>query len=355
MRVLSINKVQPGMKIGRTIYGSNGDTLLNAGVELSTKYLDRLAELGITALYIQDESTDAIEIDDVVSEKTRLEAVKFIKEVMSNIKLHPSFDVKKVNEVVNNIINELLVNKDLVVNIIDIRAMNDYTFGHSVNVAILSIITGIALGLDQEKLKKLAAGALFHDIGKTVISEQIINNRGTLTEEEEELKQKHTLMGFEILRKIDGFSITAAHVALQHHERYDGTGYPRGLKGKEINEFARIVTVADLYDKMTSGGLGPRCMPFQALELIMVNSGKFFDPQIIEVFMKIIAIFPLGTMVLLNTKEKAIITEISKKYPTRPRVRVIVNQEGKDIKPPYEIDLFHNTEYFITRVLEEGE
>ncbi len=356
MRIISVENLEPGMEIGRSIHGANAETLLAAGIKLTSKFIDRLKELGITAIYIRDEAVGEIEIDDVISEKTRLEALKITKEVMSNIKLDPSsVDIQMVNEVVNNIIDELLANRDMVVNVLDIRALDDLTFGHSVNVAILSIITGIAMGYDYNKLRKLAAGALLHDIGKSKIPGYILNKVDPLNEEEEQFFQRHTIIGFEILKNIDGFSLTSAHVALQHHERYDGNGYPRKLKGEEINEFARIVTVADLYDKMTTSIAGrPRCMPFQALEVIMANRGKFFNPEVVEHFMNIIALFPVGTTVLLNTEEKAVVIQTTRKHPTRPKVRVFIDRDGKLIAPPYEINLVYSSNYFITRVIEEG-
>jgi len=154
MRVISVENLEPGMEIGRTVHGANGATLLAEGVELTSKFINRLKELGIAAIYIRDEAIGDIKVDDVVSEKTRLEALKVTKEVMSNIKLNSSsFDIQKVNNVVDNIINELLANRDMVVNVLDIRAINDFTFGHSVSVAILSIITGVAMGYDYTKLR----------------------------------------------------------------------------------------------------------------------------------------------------------------------------------------------------------
>jgi len=356
MRVISVENLETGMEIGRTVHGANGATLLAEGVELTSKFINRLKEMGIAAIYIRDEAIGDIKVDDVVSEKTRIEALKVTKEVMSNIKLNSSsFDIQKVNNVVDNIINELLANRDMVVNVLDIRAINDFTFGHSVSVAILSIITGIAMGYDYTKLSKLAAGALLHDIGKSKFPEHLLNKVEPLNEEEEQVFRRHTIAGFEILKNIRDFSLAAAHVALQHHERYDGTGYPRQLKGKEINEFARIVTVADIYDKMTTSIAGrPRCMPFQALEIIMANRGIFLDPEVVEHFMNIIALFPVGTTVLLNTGEKAVVIQTSRKHPTRPEVRVFIDRDGKLITPPYEINLVYSPNHFIIRVIEEG-
>lgn len=353
MRVISIEKAQPGMEIGRNIYGAGGEILLAAGVKLTQNYINRLKELGIVALYIQDEATSDIEIDDVISEKTRLEAIRATREAMASIKLNPTFDIKKIDTVVNNIISELLTNKDLLVNIVDIRALNDYTFGHCVNVAVLSLITGIAMGYDQAKLRQLAAGALFHDIGKTAIPDDKLINGASLALEEDEQVQLHTLAGYEILRRIKDFPPESAEIALQHHERFDGSGFPQHLKGEAIGEFSRIVTVADLYDRMTTGYMGKAMWtPFQAMEIIIANRGKFFDPRIVETFMTTIALFPLGTMVMLNTREKAVVVETYKRFPTRPKVRVLADPEGKRIAPPYEIDLPHCRDYFIARILE---
>ncbi|HBW38166.1 HD-GYP domain-containing protein [Desulfosporosinus sp. BICA1-9] len=356
MRAVSIEKVEPGMQVGRAIYGASGETLLAAGVILTSRYIDRLKELGLVALYIVDESVGDLQVDDVVSEKTRLEAIKVTKKAMENIRLNPTLNLASINEAVNDIINELLNNRDMMVNLVDIRAMNDYTFGHSVNVAILSLITAITMGFDKDKLRIIGAGALFHDVGKIAVPENILIKATPLTDDEEELFKQHTTIGFNILRKIESFSLQVAHVALQHHERYDGQGYPRQLRGDEINEFARIVTVSDLYDRLSSGRAGrARLSSLQTVELIIANSGKFFDPEVVEHFIHTIALFPVGTLVMLNTQEKAVVVETIKKYPTRPRVRLLMNSQGTRINPPYEMELASNLDFYIIRILEEGE
>ncbi|HZK84951.1 MAG TPA: HD-GYP domain-containing protein [Desulfosporosinus sp.] len=356
MRIMSIEKVEPGMKVGRSIYSANGKTLLANGVKLTSRYIERIKELGIVVIYIYDESVGAIQIDDVVSEKTRLEAIKVTKEAMENIKLNPTLHLASINEAVNDIINELLNHCDTMVNLVDIRALNDYIFGHSVNVAVLSLITAITMGFNKDKLRILGAGALFHDVGKTAIPENILVRATPLTDDEEKLLEEHTTIGFHILRKIESLSLQVAHIALQHHEHYDGTGYPRKIKGDEINEFARIITVADIYDRLTSGMAGGlRFSPLQAVELIIANSGKFFAPEVVKRFIHIIALFPIGTLVVLNTQEKGVVVETFRDFPTRPRVRLLVNSQGNKINPPYEMELASNLDFYIVRVIEEGE
>lgn len=352
---MPIDKVRAGMQVSRAIFGANGEVLLAAGITLTPRYITRLEELGVLALYIHDEAVGDIEIDDVVSEKTRLQALKITKEVMENLRLNPALELSKVNSVVNDIIEELLSNKEVLVNLVDIRALNDYTFGHSVNVAILSLLTGIAMGYDWERLCQLGLGALFHDIGKTLLPENSVNKDRPFTDEEENLYKQHTVLGFDVLRKVENFSLSSAHVALQHHERYDGTGYPRRLQKEEINEFARIVAVTDLYDRLTSIRIGqPSWLPFQVMELIIANREKFFQPEVVEHFMNVVAVFPVGTLIILNTQETGVVVQTCKEHPTRPWVRVLTDSGGNRIVPPYELDLASNLNCCIVRILDEG-
>lgn len=353
MIAISVDRLESGMKVGRNIYGSNGQILLAAGVTLNDNFIERLRQLEIMSIYITNEIIGEVEIDEVISEQTRVSAIKHTKEMMSNIKLGSSLDSKQVNKVVNDIIDELLNNSNNVINLLDIRAHDDYIFAHSVNVAVLSIIVGISLRYDQIKLRNLAAGALFHDIGKVMLSQELLKKGSNLEGEDLEVFNKHTNYGFDILRKKEEFSLFSAHVAFQHHEHFDGQGFPSGLKGEDIHEFARIVAVADIYDNLTNNGVGlKQVYPHEAVEYIIANSGHAFDPDIVKIFVKCIALFPIGCVVLLNTGEIAFVIKDHKGLPTRPIVRVIKDYQGNSLKPGYDINLEHKTTYFIVKVLD---
>lgn len=352
MRVIPVDKVKPGMVIARAVIGSNGEILLSRDVRIDGNYIKRLKEIGIPALYIKDENIGKVEYDEVISERTHQEALKVTKDVMSSIRLSSDFDLNKVNKVVDDLISELLTSKELLVALVDMRAANDLSFSHSVNTAVLSIITGIALGYDPKKLSQLACGALFHDIGIIMLPPELLHKKSALSAEENEHIMKHPVLGFEILRKKEGVSLLSAHVALQHHEKYDGTGYPRGVSGDEINEFARIVSITAIYDNII--GLGSdvnKVLPHQAIERLTMKSGKWFDPEILQVFIKTIAVFPVGVAVLLNTGETALVTKANKKFPTRPVVRVFKTRDGAKVYPPFEIDLAKNQAYFIQNMI----
>jgi HD-GYP domain-containing protein (c-di-GMP phosphodiesterase class II) len=222
-----------------------------------------------------------------------------------------------------------------------------------VNVAVLSVMTGISLGYNELKLRDLGVGALLHDLGKVKIDERIYNKPGSLTSEEFDTIKLHTTYGFEMLQSMKSVNILCAHVAFQHHERFDGQGYPRGMKGKEIHDFARIVSLADVYDALTADRPYRRALrPYHAVEYLNSMGGTQFDPDLTKAFVEHIAIYPVGSYVNLNTKQKAIVVSVNKPNKTRPVVRVLTDIDGNPTTP-FELDLSTAPTLFINGFIEE--
>ncbi|NLW48453.1 MAG: HD-GYP domain-containing protein [Firmicutes bacterium] len=357
MRLVSIDNAKNGMVIARNIFTSDGNILLGKGKALTEDYIFRLEQWNINSLYIEDEIIGEIEIDELVNEQTKVETIRITKEAMNNIRNGKMMNSEKVRKAVNNIMEELIQNRKVIVNLVDIRAMNDFTFGHSVEVCILSLLTGIDLGYNFPKLKQLGYGALLHDVGKSTVSETLLYKKTELTPEERKEIEKHARLGYEILQKQEEISSVSAHVAWQHHERYDGSGYPRGIKGAEIQEFARVVALADAFDAMTTDRVyrEKKVMPHEALEYLRDTGGTLFDPEIVKVFIQNIAPFPTGSIVSLNTGEKAVVTKVSKDFPSRPEIRIIQNSDGQRLTEPMEKDLRKELTVFIVGVLDEIE
>jgi len=249
MRRIRINELKNGMVVARTITDSDGRILLRSGIQLNEGYIDKLRNLGLNSVYIRDAFND-VEVHDVISDKTRLEAIRVIKDNFNALENQHKLNIRAVKTMVDQIIDELLADLTVLVNLNDIRAFDDYTFAHSVNVAVLSIMTGITLGYNNLQLKELGVGAILHDIGKTRIDKDILSKTGDLSKEEFDEVKRHTVYGFEILRHYPDVSLISAHIAFQHHERWDGNGYPRGLAREDILEYARIVSVCDVYDAL---------------------------------------------------------------------------------------------------------
>ncbi|MGE4283623.1 MAG: HD-GYP domain-containing protein [Clostridia bacterium] len=340
MRRISIDSIQNGAKLARSIYTEDGQVLLSAGVQLKQNYIDRLKQCNIFDIYIDDELSKDIEIKDIINDRTRLEAKALIRNIMEDCKHSSYFASDKVKSMVNQIVDELLYSDEILVNLSDLKTADDYTFAHSVNVCVLSIITGIKLGLNQLRLRDLGVGALLHDIGKIVIPEEILKKPAQLDAEEFEMIKKHTTLGYELIKNNPNISASSAYIVLAHHERFDGSGYPLSICGENIHLFARIVAIADVYDALTSDRVyKDKIKVHEAIEYIIALSERHFDKSIVQCFIENIAVYPIGTGILLSTGEKGIIIKLNKGFPTRPVIRIVYDANGtkKEVFP--DIDL----------------
>lgn len=354
MRRIEINDANPGMVLGKTIYTSSGNILLRAGMRISPKYIHRLKELGIPAIYVKDEVFFDVDIPEVISEETRQQAQRAVRDIFADVQRCRRVDISTAKDVVNGFVDELLANPKVIVNLTDVRSYDDYTFGHSVNVCVLSLLTGISLGYNEIQLRNLGVGALLHDLGKTQVDKKILQKPGPLSEAEFTAMKEHTCYGFEILRSEQELSLLSAHVALQHHERVDGSGYPRAMCGGEIHEYARITAVADVYDAMTSDRQYRKALhTSEVVQKIISYIGKQFDPEITRAFLGNIAVYPIGSIVTLSTREVAIVVDNHKNNPMNPVVRVILDEYGNRIPAEREIDLAKGGSVRITTLLNQ--
>ncbi|MCG0277189.1 MAG: HD-GYP domain-containing protein [Thermanaeromonas sp.] len=358
MRKLPLECLRPGMVVARSIFDAEGRVLLNKGVILKPYYIQRLRELGIPGVYVADDMGPEWEVEDVVSEATRLKALKLVKEIMEGVKGEKRgnqaalIEPERVREVVESIVQELLSRKGIMVNLADIRALDDYTFAHSVNVCILAVITGITLKYPRASLIQLGMGALLHDIGKILIPAEVLNKPGPLTPEEYNIVCRHAELGFEILSKQEGLGKIAPLVAWEHHERYNGSGYPRGLKGEDIHEFAAITAIVDEYDALTADRVYRKAYPAHEAYEMLAAAGNFrHDYRLVKAFLSNVAAYSVGTMVELNTGEVGIVLRTSPGQSHKPQVCLLYGREGKPLKAKIEIDLAQELDRWVVRVL----
>lgn len=358
MRKISLDIVRPGMILAKPVLGSTGQILLKSGIEIKPQYISYLRRLGINNLYVRDDRIQDVEVSDVISEETRHEARLLVKRIIGNLQ-SPGSQIKSINiqdkevvKTVNRIIEELINNKDLIVQLVDIRTKDDYLFAHSVNSTVLATLVAAKMNYDQKTLKLLATGCLLHDIGMVTVPEHILKKPDELTEDEFETVKKHPEYGFEIFKKSPLFDARAGAVILQHHERSNGRGYPRGLENERINKLAKIVSIADVYDAMTSEKFHRQSYyPHQAIELLMSRGGEYFDMEILNHFLAAVAAYPVGFHVFLSNGESGLVIANNHEMTLRPVVRVLYT--GEDMAPhpePYDVDLSQELDLTITRV-----
>jgi HD-GYP domain-containing protein (c-di-GMP phosphodiesterase class II) len=357
MQRISVLRLTPGMIVAKNVFAADGRVLIAAGISIKQSYIRRLKELGIASVYIDSPLLPSVEVPEVVKEETRVKAITMVKNAFQNFRTTKKLDFKRFSEVAAAIVSDLICNRDTLVHLTDIRSYDDYTFAHSVNVCILAVLMGTSKCYDEYRLKELALGALLHDVGKILVPIEVLNKPGRLTAKEFDIVKEHAELGFELLRKQqDQVSLLACHVAFQHQEKYDGSGYPRQLKGTEIHEYARIVAVADVYDALTSDRPYRKGMlPHEAYEIMMASGKTHFDDELLQKFFEKIAVYPIGTIVRLNSGEVGMITEVIPELQTRPKIQLITDGNGQFIQGLEEIDLTVHLTTFIDKVFNEEE
>ena len=360
MRKLSLENVQPGMILAKPILGGSGQVLLNSGVEIKSQYIKYLESMGINAIYIEDKRIEGLIINDLIKEETRRETRLMVKEIISDIQAEGNqskclaIKDKKIAQTVSKIIEELLNNKEMLVSLLDIRAKGDYLFAHSVNCCVLATLTAIEMKIDGDNLKCLATGAMLHDMGMATVPDSILQKPGDLTHDEYETVKNHAIYGYEIFKKSPVYSARAGAVILQHHERYNGQGYPHGLVGDRINPLAQITALADVYDAMTSERPYRKAFqPHEVVEMLQSWGDVYFDLEILRHFLVNIAPYPLGTHVFLSNKESGLVIDCKPGYALRPTVRILYT--GEDMAPhpaPYDLNLAKVLDLVIQKVVD---
>lgn len=326
MRYLPTSKLMPGMALGQDIYDGAGRLLLAKHLLLSAEYISNLEFLGFPGIYIDDEFTRGIEIQQVLSPQIRSQALSMVHQLFNfdTDGEEIPVDEVKLQKTVESVVENIICNGDVMCNMMDIKNYDDYIYYHSIHVGILSVMVGARYGLAQEQLNQLATAALLHDIGKRFIDPEIINGTWPLQGQDREVFKSHPKLGAEFLRGAYHFSSQVYTGILEHHEWYNGAGYPLGKSGKDITLFARIIKLTDSYDALISSRPSrPAQAPSEAMEYLMAMAGTQFDPELVNVFMRKIAAYPVGCEVELSNGWHAVVAKNFKNFPLRPLVKVL--------------------------------
>ncbi|MFD3156011.1 HD-GYP domain-containing protein [Haloimpatiens sp. FM7330] len=339
MRLEFINRIKENEVLGRSILWDDGQVLLRAGVKLSRNYIEKLKQLGVYFIYVEDERLSDVKVEDERLSQIKRATLKSISKVIKGVNTVGSKELKescnKVEELVHHIVETGDVNKSLY----DIKTYDNYTYLHCLETGIMSTFLGITAGLDKHQLKDLAIGAILHDVGKMNVSYEIIGKDGKLTDEEYEEVKKHPIYGRRILEKKLWMSEDILKAVEQHHERVDGRGYPYGLRDKAISKFGKIVAICDVYDAVSSNRCyRKRFSPNDAYELILAGSSSAFDKELVNKFKETFCVYPLGCCVKLSNGSRGYVVNQNSGFPDRPVVRVFYD-ENENAVSFYEINL----------------
>jgi HD-GYP domain-containing protein (c-di-GMP phosphodiesterase class II) len=311
-----------------------------------------------------------ISIAEAVQAKPDQESLQEIEEIYESAILHTKqimdviFQGKAIEwgeivQIVKDIVDKFIIKDEVFLSLVNNHAqhesVSDYLYTHSVNVSILAINLGLALGYSKSELTDLCACSLIHDIGMLKISRELINKPSKLSEEEFAQIKLHPVYGLAFLLKIKDAPKAASEVIYQHHENVDGTGYPEGKKGEEISEFAKIVAIVEVFEALTH----PR--PYRDGSIILSDAVKMviqeaeirFDYKLLKTLLNYFTLYPINTIVVLNNNEIGRVIDVNASVPMRPIVEIVLDGQGNPPKRPKKIDLTKLPLLYIKKAIDE--
>ncbi len=327
LKRFAISDVKPGMEIGADVFKTDGKILLTAGTVLTTSLINRLVSWGINSIEISEQTDGEIFTitPPVIDEKfygTYCEAVDIIKSTFDAVRFFKKIPFENMQKLTDRCLESLIHIPGAIKYLNLERCRDEYTFHHSVNVAIISGILGKWMGCDGEELQQLLLAGLLHDIGKTQIPQEILNHPGELTPKQMEVIKLHTVHGYQMLSEIPNLPKSICYGALQHHERYDGSGYPSRVKEDKIHPFAKIIAIADIYDAMTSDRVyRGKATPFTVAETLKRDMFDKLDPSVCNLFLENLSNCLLGDVVELQDGREAQIVHLGSILSTKPILR----------------------------------
>lgn len=338
-KLVKTRSVTPGMKIDQAIVDRLGRVLVARGSVLNEYVIESLLNLGIMNIYIQDGEAEPDDDKIVISKAAEKQIEKLYTEDRSKLKLSNS--VKKrvaegiqfiysgdmspeVSDATASITNDLLdaidSNDAIAIDISALKTSDEYTFKHSVDVATISMILAKQQGLSRQQIYEIGVAGLLHDVGKTKVPLEILNKPARLNDEEFAIMKQHSVYSYRMVQNNPDFSNEIALTVLQHHEKINGSGYPMGVNESQITPYAKILSVADIYDALvTERPYKPAFTQRDAVEMIMSMTNEL-DMKAMKSFLESMILYPVGSIVELSNGEKAKVVCNSPHYILRPTV-----------------------------------
>jgi len=362
---IPISQLKSGMYV---VSVSRGDKSVNVKTEGYIYSLDKISSLkkaGIKRVVIdpskeKEQSTPASSINNTSLKERLAPAKKSISLDKEMAKAHQLYanakglqqkvlnsiiegrviDTSKVKESTDAIVESIFRNQDALACMSRLRLKDDYLIEHSLNVSILMTIFAKHLAIDEAVIEQLALGAFLHDVGKIKIRDEVLNKPGKFNPDEYQEMKKHVSFGIKILEDAPNISHIVMSIVKEHHERIDGTGYPFALAEDAISKYGRMIAIVDSYDAMTAERVYKAGMhPIKAFKILVKESPLAYDAELVEQFIQCLGIYPIGTLVKLNSGKLGLISKLNKQKPLQPYVRVFYNTRLNQAIAIEEVDL----------------
>lgn len=349
MRIVAVDELTNEMILAREILdGETARVLLGTGTASLPHYAARLRGMGVNWLYVEDAISAGVEITPALRQDLTEQAESYLHDIFASLQLDRQPEYLSVVKLTQELIREVFANPELLFHVYELRCRGGGFLGHSVNVAFMALLIGQNRQYDNNKLKSLGMGALLHDIGIVGLPISLLNRKRNFTLEEKLLYEQHPVLGYHAVRESWEISPQSRGIILAHHERSNGSGYPRRLLKGDIHEFSRIVGLADCFEELTGGHPFSRELPIQeAVELLTTEADNWFDTELVKSFTNRIPLCPTGSTVRLNDGRSALVVAQNQGFPTRPVVRILRDAAGNQADSGADIDLLINNHLLI--------
>ena len=348
--VIPVSQLQPGMYVIAITSQTGAMEIAQMGLVTSTKQIEALLRRGVTTVRVDLARSKLAGIEQHLSpapvspsagaqppgssasgEGRELKIRRLYQEArelqgkfIHHLKAGEPIDITPLAAVAEEMVDTMFTHGDAMLCLARIRAKDAYLMEHSMNVAILLANFGRYLGLERSVLRELTLGGLLHDVGKIMTPDEVLNKPGKLTDEEFDVMRQHVVHSHDILIATAGITPTMLEVATNHHERLDGTGYPRRLKGEQLSLHTRMSAIVDVYDAVTADRVYKRGMqPTQAFRILLKGVDHHFDRVLVTKFIKCMGVYPVGTLVQLSNQRLAVVMQRNEQQPLKPVVKVI--------------------------------
>ena len=367
-------KSQPERK---DIYLDNDFIAISKYIEIRDEDINRLKKWDIAEVFIKDLESEGATHNSVqdfdkflreykVFKNIYLNIIKQTKNNLGNFRHNNLVNMKELNEIIDGLLDIMNRNLNSFIALLSIFNFDkeDFYYVRSLNVAIISLIIGKGMKMSDAILKKLGLGAILYDIGLVKVPEKILNKQYKHTPEEYAEIKKHTVYGYKLMKSNFRFEEEMAAIALEHHEYYNGKGYPREISKNEIHLYAKIVTIAHEAEKVMKNN---RILPdekslnvdkknvekkllFDSVKLIMQGANTKYDPTISKIFVGIFSVYPVGSVVVLKDNRKALVFATNGAFPIRPIIKIVSDESGKLITDGEVVNLVENNQIFINSI-----
>lgn len=354
VRDLAFADLQPGQRLQKTIYDNAGRILLRSGTVLTFRHLQIMRDWGLDRVPVEGEwpderdgSTEVYMLDPAV----QVEMMEAIQEVFTSVTEDKALALDRMVSCAPILVEEVTSHAHVTLDLAGLRRMDNYTFMHSLSVAVLAVAAGSVLRLDRQELLDLSLSAVLHDIGKLRIPAEVLNKPGKLNDLEWQLMKRHPRLGAEMLTERSDLATPIMRGIYEHHERNDGSGYPHRLGGSDISRFGKIIAVADFYDAITSDRVYRRgTVPHLAVEQLIAESLSTYDAEMVGAFIRSLAVYPIGRTVVMDNGEIGRVISYDPIVPHRPKVLILCDSNGRWLSKPRECDMMHELTRFVKEV-----